>query len=216
VESLRLYYIFFCGFHRELVQCCYLDSTRIMCMLRRAYFAWWCISKATSCELWRDCYNSPGADFGASQVVSEPRFCRYPWVCSACRITLPMVVFVSSVKTILVKMRWIALSRSEFYSLPICFSPLTFASFESSLLPSSVLGSYVDGRSLAFNLIGSHFGSSSSSMWARTFCWWCRQDQHGARRLDSRTNSSPYMSVDLGARSLVGGVDCNGPEKSPF
>jgi hypothetical protein len=24
------------------------------------------------------------------------------------------------------------------------------------------------------------------------------------------------MSVDLGARSLVGGVDCNDPEKSPF
>jgi hypothetical protein len=22
--------------------------------------------------------------------------------------------------------------------------------------------------------------------------------------------------MDLGARSLVGGVDCNGPEKSPF
>jgi hypothetical protein len=27
---------------------------------------------------------------------------------------------------------------------------------------------------------------------------------------------SPYTSVDLGARSLVGGVDCNGPEKSPY
>jgi hypothetical protein len=25
---------------------------------------------------------------------------------------------------------------------------------------------------------------------------------------------SPYMSVDLGARSLVSGVDCNDPEKS--
>jgi hypothetical protein len=35
-------------------------------------------------------------------------------------------------------------------------------------------------------------------------------------RSDSLTNSSPYMSVDLEARSLVGGVDCNGPEKSPF
>jgi hypothetical protein len=66
--SLRGYFIFFCGFHRELVQCCYLDSTRIICMLRRAYFAWWCVSKATSCELWRDCYNSQGADFGASQL----------------------------------------------------------------------------------------------------------------------------------------------------
>jgi hypothetical protein len=27
---------------------------------------------------------------------------------------------------------------------------------------------------------------------------------------------SPYTSMDLGARSLVGGVDCNGPEKSLF
>jgi hypothetical protein len=52
-------------------------------------------------------------------------------------------------------MRWIDLSRSAFYSLPLCFSPLTFASFESSLLPtSSSLGSYVGGRSLAFILIG--------------------------------------------------------------
>jgi hypothetical protein len=43
----------------------------------------------------------------------------------------------------------------------MCFSPLTFASFESSLLPSSSsLGSYVGGRSLAFNLIGPHFESS--------------------------------------------------------
>jgi hypothetical protein len=75
--------------------------------------------------------------FGASQVVSEPRFCRYPRVRFAYRITLLMVVVESSVKTISLKMRWIALSRSAFYSLPMCFSPLTFASFESSLLPSS-------------------------------------------------------------------------------
>jgi hypothetical protein len=27
---------------------------------------------------------------------------------------------------------------------------------------------------------------------------------------------SPYTSVDLGARSLVSGVDCNDPEKSPI
>jgi hypothetical protein len=102
------------------------------------------VSKATSCELWRDCYNSQGVDFGASQVVSEPKFCRYPRVRSACRITLPMVVVVSSVKTILIKIRWIDVSRSTFYSLPLCFSPLTFASFESSLLPhSSSLGSHV-------------------------------------------------------------------------
>jgi hypothetical protein len=107
-------------------------------MLRHAYFAWWCVSKATSCELWRECYNSQGANFGASQLVSEPRFYRYPWVSSACRLTLPMVVVVSSVKTNLLKMRWIVLSRSAFYSLPLCFSPLTFMSFESSLLPTSL------------------------------------------------------------------------------
>jgi hypothetical protein len=102
--------------------------------------------------------------FGASQVVSEPRFCRYPWVHSAYRITLPMVVVESSVKTILLKMCWIDLSRSAFYSLPMCFSPLTFANFESSLLPTSLsLGFRVAGRSLAFNLIDRHFGSSSSS-----------------------------------------------------
>jgi hypothetical protein len=113
------------------------------------------ISKATSCELWRDCCNSQGADFGASQVVSEPRFCRYPRVRSAYRITLPMVVIESSVKTILLKMRWIVLSSSMFYSLPLCCSPLNFAIFESSLLPTSPsLGSHVGGRSLALNLIG--------------------------------------------------------------
>jgi hypothetical protein len=92
------------------------------------------VSKATSCELCRDCYNSQGADFGPSQVVSEPRFCRYPWVCSACRITLPMVVVESSVKNYFARKKgWIVLIRSVFYSLSLCFSPLTFASFESSL-----------------------------------------------------------------------------------
>jgi hypothetical protein len=75
-----------------------------------------------------------------------------------------MVVVESSVKTILLKMRWIVLISSAFYSLPMCFFLLTFASFETSLLPaSSTLGSYVGGRSLAFNLIGLLFGSSSLS-----------------------------------------------------
>jgi hypothetical protein len=172
VESL--FYIFFVGSIVNLCNCFYLDSTRIMCMLRHACFAWWCVSKARSCELWRECYNSQDADFGASQVVSEPRFCRYPRVRSACRITLPTDVVVSSVKTILLKMSWIDLNRSAFYSLPMCFSPLTFATFESSLLPSSILGSYVGGRSLAFNLIGPLFGSSSLLMQARILCWWCQ------------------------------------------
>jgi hypothetical protein len=53
-------------------------STRIMCVLRHAYFAWWCIFKATSCELWRECYNSQGANFWGvtsgirAQVLSIP------------------------------------------------------------------------------------------------------------------------------------------------
>jgi hypothetical protein len=68
---------------------CYLDSTHIACMLRHARGAWWCISKVTSCRLRRKRYNLQGAGFRVLQVVSEPRFCRYPWVQSACRLTLP-------------------------------------------------------------------------------------------------------------------------------
>jgi hypothetical protein len=120
----------------NLCNCCYLNSTRIMCVLRRAYYAWWRVSEATSCRLWRDRYNLQGAGFGALQVVSEPRFCRYPRVQSADRITLPTDVEFS-VKTILIKMSWIDLSSSVFFSLSMCFSPLIFASFESSLLPTS-------------------------------------------------------------------------------
>jgi hypothetical protein len=121
----------------NLCNCCYLDSTRLMCMLRCAYFAWWAFPKRhrANCGMMAIIRKMP--ILGASQVVSEPRFCRYPRVRSACRITLPTVVVVSSVKTILLKMSWIGLSSSAFYSLPLCFSPLTFLSFESSLLPSS-------------------------------------------------------------------------------
>jgi hypothetical protein len=36
-----------------------------------ARVAWWCVSKATSCELWRDCYNSQGANFGVSQMMKS-------------------------------------------------------------------------------------------------------------------------------------------------
>jgi hypothetical protein len=129
--------------------------------------ACWCVSKATSCELWHDCYDSQGTDFGASQVVSEPRFCRYPRVRSACRLTLPMDVVVSSVKTILLKMRWIALSRSAFYSLPMCFSSLTFASCQSSLLPSSSFRSLRGWTISCLQPNRSALGSSSSSMQLR-------------------------------------------------
>jgi hypothetical protein len=58
-------YILFVGSIVNLCNCCYLDSTRITCMLRRARGASWCVSKATSCRLWRDRYNLQGVDFGA-------------------------------------------------------------------------------------------------------------------------------------------------------
>jgi hypothetical protein len=138
VESSWLYYIFFCGFHRELVQLLLLDSTRITCTPQRARGARWCVSEATSCRLRRDRYNLQGVDFGASQVVSELRFCRYPRVQSAYRTTFSTDVVESSVKTILLKMHWIVLNRSVFFSLPLCFSPLTFVSFESSFLSTSL------------------------------------------------------------------------------
>jgi hypothetical protein len=148
-----------------------------MCMLWCAYFAWWAFPKRhrANCGVIAIIHKVP--ILGHHKLVSEPRFCRYPRVRSACRITLPMVVVQSSVKTTLLKMRWIALSRSTFYSLPLCFSSLTFASFKSSLsYLLQVLGSCVGGRSLAFNLIGLLFESSSSSTWARILCWWCREE----------------------------------------
>jgi hypothetical protein len=130
--SLRGYIIYsFVGFIVNLCNCCYLDSTCIMCMFRRAHYAWWCVFKATSCRLWRDRYNLQGAGFGASQVVSGLRFCRYPWVQSSYRLTLPTDVVEFSVKTILLKISWIDLSSLH-------FSPYLFASL---LLPLRVLSS---------------------------------------------------------------------------
>jgi hypothetical protein len=35
----------FVGSIMNLCNCCYLDSTRLMCMLRRAHFAWWAFPK---------------------------------------------------------------------------------------------------------------------------------------------------------------------------
>jgi hypothetical protein len=42
-------------------------------MLRRAHFAWWAFPKRHRVKLWCDCYNSQGADFGASQDTPEAR-----------------------------------------------------------------------------------------------------------------------------------------------
>jgi hypothetical protein len=38
-------YILFVGSIVNLCNCCYLDSTRLMCMLRHAHFAWWAFPK---------------------------------------------------------------------------------------------------------------------------------------------------------------------------
>jgi hypothetical protein len=61
----------FVGSIVNLYNCCYFDSTRIICMLWRAYYAWWCVSKATSCRLWHDRYNLQGVGFGASHVSAS-------------------------------------------------------------------------------------------------------------------------------------------------
>ena len=78
-------------------------------------------------------------DWGASQVVSEHWFFDTPLVRSTCRITLP--TDESSVKTILLKMRWIVLISSSFIPYLYSNSPLTFTCFVSALLPYSSLGS---------------------------------------------------------------------------
>jgi hypothetical protein len=67
----------------------------------------------------------------------------------AYRITLPTDVVKSSVKTILLKMSWIDLSSSAFYSLPMCFSPLTFASFVFSLLSTSFSFRFLRGWTIS-------------------------------------------------------------------
>jgi hypothetical protein len=139
-----------------------LDSTRIMCMFRCAHYAWWAFPERhrACCGVIVTIRKVPV--LGCYKLVSEPRFCRYPRVQSAYRITLPMDVVESSVKTILLKMRWIDLSRSAFYSLPMCCSPLTFVSFDSSLLPTSRSLRFQRGWTIScFILIGSFFRSSS-------------------------------------------------------
>jgi hypothetical protein len=156
-------------------------------MLQRARGAWWCVSKATSCRLWRARYNLQGAGFGASQVVSEPRFCRYPQVQSACRITLPTTVIESSVKIMLLKIRWIVLNSSAFYSLPSMLSSLTFTSFEFPLFPSSsfrilhgwTISCLQPNRSALWKFIIVNASKNPLLVVSRgTSCWWCRQVQH--------------------------------------
>jgi hypothetical protein len=102
--SFRGCIIFFCGFHHKLVQCCYLlDSTCIMCMLFVHILLGGAFPKRhrANCGVFAVIHKVP--ILGRHKWYQSPRFCRYPRVRSACRITLPMVVVVSSVKTILLK-----------------------------------------------------------------------------------------------------------------
>ena len=62
-----------------------------------------------------------------------------PLVRSAFRLTLP--TDESSVKTMLLKIRWIDLNSSSFIPYLYSISLLTFMCFKSALLPSSSLGS---------------------------------------------------------------------------
>ena len=64
-------------------------------------------------------------------MVSEHWFFDTPLVRSACRITLP--TDESSVKTILLKMRWIDLISSSFTPYLYSTSPLTLSCFDSAL-----------------------------------------------------------------------------------
>jgi hypothetical protein len=86
---------------------------------------------------------------GRHKWYQSHMFFRYPWVQSAYRITLPTDVVEFSVKTILLKMRLRDLSRSAFYSLPMCFSPLTFASFVFSLLSTSLSFRFLRGWTIS-------------------------------------------------------------------
>ena len=93
---------------------------------------------------------------GRHKVVSELWFIDTPLVRSACRITLPTDVVVSSVKNYFLKIRWIDLSSSAFFSLPIFFLILP-CEFWSSLLSEffRVIGFHVGWTIFAFNLVGS-------------------------------------------------------------
>jgi hypothetical protein len=176
--SLRGYNIYsFVGSIVNLCNCCYLDSTHIVCMLHMHESLGGAFPKRHHVDCGVIAIICKVPVFGVLQVVSEPRFCRYPRVQSACRITLPTDVVESSVKTSLLKMRWIVLNRSIFFSLPTLLLSSYLCEFEFSFLPTSLsLGSHVGGRSLAFILIGSFFESSSSSTRASIHCWWCREE----------------------------------------
>ena len=91
-------------------------------------------------------------DWGASQVVSEPWFYDTPLVRSACRITLP--TDESSVKTMLVKMRWIVLISSSFIPYLYSNSPLTFTCFD---LFSYLLQVYLSRRWVSVVPLGCSF-----------------------------------------------------------
>jgi hypothetical protein len=117
-----------------------------MCMLRFAHFAWWAFPKRHRANCGVIAIIRKVLILGRHKWYQSPRFCRYLRVRSTCRLTLPMDVVESSVKTILLKMRWIVRSRSTFYSLPFCFSPLTFANLSplSYLLPQVYVPTWED------------------------------------------------------------------------
>jgi hypothetical protein len=55
-------------------------------MFRRARGAWWCVSKATSCRLWRKRYNLQGDGFGVSQLKIVKRGMRLFCPCKMVRL----------------------------------------------------------------------------------------------------------------------------------
>ena len=79
------------------------------------------------CGVWRESLKQHRHDWRASQVGIRALVFDTPLVRSACRLTLP--TDESSVKTILLKKRWIVLISSSF--IPYLYSSLlTFTSFD--------------------------------------------------------------------------------------
>ena len=101
-------------------------------MFLRAGDVGWASFPSILCGVWRELLKLHRLDWRASQVGIRALLFDTRLVRSACRLTLP--TDESSVKTILLKMRWIDLSSSAFipYLYSILFLPLRV--LESSLL----------------------------------------------------------------------------------